>query len=62
MERKNLCYLNSKFEKKITILIFGGSQGADFLQNNLKKCMVELSKNFEIFFKLSQFQKIIRKI
>ena len=45
-EKKNL---NSQFEKKITILIFGGSQGADFLQNNLKKCMVELSKNFEIF-------------
>ena len=40
---------NFKFEKKINILIIGGSQGAEFLQNNLKKNIVELSKNFEIF-------------
>ena len=39
---------NSKFGKKINILVIGGSQGADFLESNLKKCMIELSKNFEI--------------
>ena len=38
-----------KFNKKINILIIGGSQGADFLQNNLKNCMINLSKNFEIY-------------
>jgi len=45
-EKKNL---NFKFGKKINILVVGGSQGANFLQNNLKKCMIELSKNFEIY-------------
>ena len=30
-------------------MIIGGSQGADFLQNNLKNCMINLSKNFEIY-------------
>ena len=45
-EKKNS---NSKFEKKITVLVVGGSQGAEFLQNNLKKCIAKLSKNFEIF-------------
>jgi len=38
-----------KFNKKINILVIGGSQGADFLQNNLKNCIIKLSKNFEIY-------------
>ena len=38
-----------KFEKKINILIIGGSQGAEFLQNNLKKCIVQLSKNYDVY-------------
>ena len=45
-QKKNLKF---KFNKKINILIIGGSQGADFLQNNLKNCMIKLSKNFEIY-------------
>jgi len=45
-EKNNTIY---KFSKKIKILIIGGSQGANFLQNNLKKTILNLSKEFEVF-------------
>ena len=37
-----------KFNGKINLLIVGGSQGADFFQNNLKSNIVKLSEKFEL--------------
>ncbi len=44
-ERKN----KFKFENKINFLIIGGSQGSDYFQNNLKNCILTLSKKYNIF-------------
>ena len=45
-------YLEKKtknnFEKKIKILIIGGSQGADFFQKNLKDTILKLSEKVEV--------------
>jgi len=39
---------NNQFLKKVKILIIGGSQGADFFQNNLKDTILKLSEKFQI--------------
>ncbi len=39
---------NKKFRGLIKILIIGGSQGADFFQNNLKDSIFSLSKKFRL--------------
>ncbi len=44
---KRISYEN-KIEKKIKILIIGGSQGADYFQNNLKDTILKLSKKFNL--------------
>ena len=38
----------NNFEKKIKILIIGGSQGADFFQKNLKDTILKLSEKVEL--------------
>ncbi len=40
--------INTKFSDKMKILIIGGSQGADFLQNNLKDTILKLSKKINL--------------
>ena len=42
-EKKNL---KTKFDNKITLLIIGGSQGAEYFQNNLKDCIYQLSQKY----------------
>ena len=37
------------FNGKINLLIVGGSQGAEFFQNNLKSDIVKLSKKFDLY-------------
>ena len=39
---------NYKISEKKKILIIGGSQGADFFQNNLKEVILRLSKKFQL--------------
>ncbi len=50
--RKKIYYqkkiYNKKFNGLIKILIIGGSQGADFFQNNLKNSILNLSKKFKL--------------
>ena len=40
--------LNNKTKEKFTILIVGGSQGADIFDKNLKNSIVNISKNFPL--------------
>ncbi len=44
-EKKNV---NNHFEGNIKILIIGGSQGADYFQNNFKNTIFNLSKKFNL--------------
>ena len=50
--RKKIYQANKNFENKIkkpfTILIIGGSQGAEFFDNEISELMISLSKSYEI--------------
>ena len=53
----NLNYNQQKSEKKINLLIIGGSQGANFFDNELKSSIVDISKkcNLKVYHQVSDF-------